>query len=180
MVQFADLWKNHPINESVETPCIAPHDLTNLDGRLIGQGLPVFPNQCSIRLGVTLKRCGITHAMLSGPLTCQVHAPEEMHYVRASELAALLARTSLPGVGPREVITDAEHFYPKIYGRTGLIYFHDYWYRTTDTAGHPTGDHIYIWNGYRSSAKWLMEWFSGLGYYSNYAGAKEIWFWPVN
>ena len=42
-----------------------------------------------------------------------------------------------------------------------------------------TGDHIDVWNGYRSSAKWLMEWFSWLGYYSNYAEAKEIWFWEV-
>jgi hypothetical protein len=24
-----------------------------------------------------------------------------------------------------------------------------------------------------------MEWFSWAGYYSNYAGAKEIWFWPI-
>ena len=28
-----------------------------------------------------------------------------------------------------------------------------------------------MWNGYRSSAKWLLEWFSWLGYYSNYANA---------
>ena len=36
-----------------------------------------------------------------------------------------------------------------------------------------------LWNGYRSSTKWLMEWFSWLGYYSNYVQAKEIWFWDV-
>jgi hypothetical protein len=36
-----------------------------------------------------------------------------------------------------------------------------------------------VWNGYRSSAKWLLEWFSWVGYYSNYANAGEIWFWEV-
>ena len=41
------------------------------------------------------------------------------------------------------------------------------------------GDHIDVWNGYRSSTKWLMEWFFWLGYYSNYAEAGEIWFWEV-
>jgi len=25
-----------------------------------------------------------------------------------------------------------------------------------------------------------MEWFSWVGYYSNYAEAGEIWFWPVD
>ena len=45
-----------------------------------------------------------------------------------------------------------------------------------DRANNKTID---VWNGYRSSTKWLMEWFSWLGYYSNYVQAKEIWFWDV-
>ena len=44
----------------------------------------------------------------------------------------------------------------------------------TKHQGTSTGDHIDVWNGYRSTSKWLMEWFSWLGYYSNYAEAKEI------
>ena len=69
------------------------------------------------------------------------------------------------------------HFYGKLYGRTGIIYIQDYWKRHGETVA--TGDHIDVWNGYRSSTKWLMEWFSWLGYYSNYVQAKEIWFWDV-
>ena len=53
----------------------------------------------------------------------------------------------------------------------------DYWKRHGETTA--TGDHIDVWNGYRSSTKWLMEWFSWLGYYSNYVQAKEVWFWDV-
>ncbi len=68
---------------------------------------------------------------------------------------------------------------PRLFGRTGVIFIRDYWHRPTDQRGRPTGDHIDVWNGYRSSAKWLMEWFSWLGYYSNYAESREIWFWPV-
>ena len=60
MVQFIDLWRGHPINESVTAPCVAPHDLTNMEGQAVHMGFPVFANQCAIRLGVALRRA--THA----------------------------------------------------------------------------------------------------------------------
>jgi hypothetical protein len=181
MVAFIELWRAHPANESVMTPCIAPHQLTNLEGKVIMSGTPIFANQCAIRMGVTLKRCGVTRSQLLGAATCAVHPAEELHTINAQQLANTLARASIPGFGPVQKITgtDAAKFYPQIFGRTGIIYIQDYWMRTTDNPGNPTGDHIDVWNGYRSSTKWLMEWFSWAGYYSNYAGAKEIWFWDV-
>ena len=181
MVAFRDLWLSHPINESVMTPCIAPENLTNMEGTFIPRGFPVFSNQCAIRMGVTLKRGGVLAQQIPGCAHCSVHPREEMHFINASQLANGIARASLPGVGGLEKITgaDAAVFYPKLFGRTGIIYIQDYWQRHSDRPGNPTGDHIDLWNGYRSSAKWLMEWFSWLGYYSNYAHAKEIWFWPV-
>ena len=102
-----------------------------------------------------------------------------MHFINASQLGNAIG-PHIDGVGPRESYRgdDAANFYPKIFGRTGIIYISDYWHRSGET-GTPTGDHIDVWNGYRSSAKWLMEWFSWLGYYSNYAGAREIRFWEV-
>ena len=103
-----------------------------------------------------------------------------MHFINANQLANTIARVNLPGFGSLEKISgaDAAEFYPRLFGRTGVIYVQDYWRRISD-SGRPTGDHIDVWNGYRSSAKWLMEWFSWLGYYSNYAKAGEIWFWEV-
>jgi hypothetical protein len=181
MLTFRDLWRNHPANESVATPCIAPRDLTNLEGKHIGKGFPVFSNQCAIRMSVTLKRCGVTPGQLSSAAHCSVHSREEMHLINASQVANAIARANLPGVGPIQRITgkDASEFYPHLFGRTGLIYIQDYWARSTDRPGQPTGDHIDVWNGYRPTTKWLMEWFSWLGYYSNYAQAREIWFWDV-
>ena len=180
MVAFKDLWRGHPINESVMTPCIAPHSLTNLEGKQIHKGFPVFSNQCAIRMGVALRRAGVAPSQLSGCQHCVVHAREEMHFIQAQGLALAIERARLPGVAPVEKITgaNASAFYPKLFGRTGIIYIQDYWKRVTD-SGRPTGDHIDVWNGYRSSAKWLLEWFSWLGYYSNYADAGEIWFWEV-
>jgi Type VI secretion system (T6SS), amidase effector protein 4 len=181
MVQFSDLWHGHPINESVQTPCIAPTDLTNLADERVPANFPVFHNQCAIRMGVALRRAGVQPGQISGCATCGVHHRDEMHFINASQLAGALSRARIDGFGPIERMSgaDAAQFYPKIFGRTGVMYIQDYWARSTDSAGNPTGDHIDVWNGYRSSAKWLMEWFSWAGYYSNYAHAKEIWFWPV-
>lgn len=180
MVKFIDLWRGHPINESVTTPCIAPHNLTNMEGSHVAMGFPVFHNQCAIRMGVALRRAGVRPEQLGGCTSCAVHPVSDMHYIRANELANRIASANLPGVGPIEKYVGAEaaDYYPHLFGRTGIIFFKDYWKRSSD-GGRPTGDHIDVWNGYRSSAKWLLEWFSWLGYYSNYANAGEIWFWEV-
>lgn len=179
MIKFRDLWHGHPINESVQTPCIAPHELTNMEGRVVHTGFPVFANQCAIRMGIALRRAGVQPSQLGGCTHCAVHPREDMHFINASQLGNAIG-PHIDGVGPRESYRgdDAANFYPKLFGRTGIIFIADYWHRSGET-GVPTGDHIDVWNGYRSSAKWLMEWFSWLGYYSNYAGAREIRFWEV-
>src|SRR6202008_3513167 len=98
MVAFRDLWYRHPANNSTQYPCVAPHGLTNLEGSFVAPGLPGFGNQCSIRMGVCLKLAGVTPVLLRQP-TCGVHAAEEMHYIRAADLARGLAGASIPGVG---------------------------------------------------------------------------------
>ncbi|MEQ8826110.1 MAG: T6SS effector amidase Tae4 family protein [Filomicrobium sp.] len=180
-VEFRKLWYGHPINESIMAPCIASKELVNLEGKTVHKGFPVYANQCAIRMSVALKRAGVTSSQIGGIASCGAHPAEEMHYINATALARAIDRANLPGFGPKEVISgeQAEQFYPLLFGRTGVMFIKDYWQRSSDSANFPTGDHIDVWNGYRSSAKWLMEWFSWLGYYSNYAGAREIWFWEV-
>ncbi len=180
MIKFHDLWYGHPINQSVQTPCISPRNDPSHYGVELKEGYPTFANQCAIRMGVSLRRAGVTHDQIKA-LTCGVHPPEEMHCIRAQQLADKLVIADIDGLSGVEKLTanDPAEFYPKLFGRTGIIYIKDYWRRSNDPEGRATGDHIDVWNGYRSSAKWLMEWFSWLGYYSNYAEAKEIWFWEV-
>ncbi len=180
-VEFKDLWRGHPINESVQAPCLADKEFTNIAGKLVKKGRPVFSNQCAIRMGIALRRAGVTPSQLGGIAYCYHHPVEEMHYIRATELANAINSARLPGLKPVEKITgkDVAAYYPKLFGRTGIIFIKDYWHRSSDASGRPTGDHIDVWNGYRSSAKWLMEWFFWIGYYSNYADAGELWFWEV-
>lgn len=180
-VEFKKLWRGHPFNESITAPCIAEKPIVNLEGKTILPGYPVYSNQCAIRMAVALKRAGVTPEQMGRVTTCNAHPREDMHYINASQLAHAINAAKLPGFAPVQKVVgkDAANFYPTLFGRTGVVFIQDYWHRSTDAAGRPTGDHIDVWNGYRSSAKWLMEWFSWLGYYSNYAEAAEIWFWEV-
>jgi hypothetical protein len=181
MLRFDAIWFRHPANNATQYPCIAPRELVNLEGRTIAKGYPCFSNQCAIRMGVSLKEAGINLGQLGRLETCRVHATDEMHIIRAQSLADALAAARIDGLGKMEKIVgkDARDFYSKIYGRRGIIYIKDYWARANETQANASGDHIDVWNGYRSSTKWLMEWFSWLGYTSNYAEAKEVWFWEV-
>jgi len=176
------LWLGHPINESISTPCIAFKEFTNMEGHVVKKGYPVFHNQCAIRMGVALRRAGVKASQLPGATTCGHHPREDMHFINATQLAGAIARSNISGLAPIQKIKgeDVAKFYPELFGRTGILFIKDYWHRSSDSAGSPTGDHIDVWNGYRSSAKCLLEWFSWLGYYSNYAGAGEIWFWEVD
>lgn len=181
MITFRDLWHGHPINHGVGTPCLAPRDLTNMEGNFIARGSPVFKNQSAIRLGVALKNAGVQPDEITGVATCSAHPRSEMHYINASALAQGLQRAQIHGLGrfEKNAEKDAEAFFKDLVGRTGIVFFQDYWYRKSDKTGTPTGDHIDIWNGYRTTQMWLMEWLSARGAMPDYAKSREIWFWPV-
>ncbi len=187
-IEFKRLWRGHPINNSIQFPCRLPK---TQGGRL--KGLPAFANQCAIRMGVSLKAAGVTPEQLPGVGTCWYHPRSEMHFLVAEKLARGLDGASIPGLGRTEKIRGeaVQDFYNAVFGRTGIIFFKDYWSRSVpagkDEKGEtvwikertPSGDHIDVWNGYRSGSGWLMEWFSWLGYYGTYEKSKEIWFWEV-
>lgn len=171
-LDFDRLWQVHPTNISDQLPC-------RLD-----TGFPTYANQCAVRLGICLRDGGVTPDMLPGMIHCGVHPYEQMHFIRAQQFADRLASRArvIDGLGPVEKLTgpDAANYANILYGRRGLMFMKDYWARRGEgTRGVKTGDHIDLWNGYRTTASWLMEYFSWLGYYGGYDGAGEIWFWPI-
>ncbi|MEL6289417.1 MAG: type VI secretion system amidase effector protein Tae4 [Pseudomonadota bacterium] len=167
---FRDLWNVHPTNRSNQLPCRRE------------TGVPSYANQCAIRLGECLRRAGVPPRAISGGPTCGVHPRETMHFIRAQAFADGLARANLPWLGDTEKLTGEKpaQFARELFGRKGIIFLKDYWARSGERGtGRATGDHIDLFNGYRTTASWLMEYFSWLGYYGGYAGSKEIWFWEV-
>jgi hypothetical protein len=175
MVEFADLWRGHPINESVTTPCIAPHELTNMEGERIAIGFPssqpvcdpVWASPCAARgegwpdLGcATPRRAPRSGCISSMRASSQCHCARRPSGVGLSKDYRADAPTTIKAVQP----APASSF-------PGLLEA-DIRQRARD------GRHIDVWNGYRSSAKWLLEWFSWLATIP-LRERGEIWFWEV-
>ena len=74
------------------------------------------------------KRAGVLPGQVHGAMTCGQaaatgHPADEMHYVRAAELAHALASTSVPGISPHIKLADPDNFADELNGRTGIIFF---------------------------------------------------------
>ena len=142
IITFNELWKNHPTLADNELPC-----RTN--------GKVNFLNQCSIKLGVCLSRCGVNTSNMPGITHCGYHPKSQGHVIRAEELANSLTQYPIAGIQKVE----PKAFKDKLAGRTGIIFFKDYWQREIngkkEEFRNRSGDHIDLWNGSR-----LTDWFS--------------------
>ena len=180
-ISFEKLWLSHPFileGEKGMHPCRAPHQLI-VEGKKIDAGRPTYGNQCAIRLGVALMRSGIIFSNNSKVTTCGVHAPSEMHTIRTEELATNLEKNLFRGLrAPIKMRGDSvSDFFKKIPTPPGIIYIKNYW--TPSGQRYPTGDHIDLWNGYRTTAKPLINSVMKAGMTPNYARAQEVWFFEI-
>ncbi|MBQ1784895.1 MAG: hypothetical protein II007_14750 [Gammaproteobacteria bacterium] len=167
MIKFEDLWEAHATVSDVDTPCMVDNK-------------PAFTNQCAIRVGNALAKCGFDTTTLRGAEHCWHHAKKEGHILRADQLASALM-SARPDSFASGISIPVKDFKKHISGKKGIIYFKDYWMRDTDPVGNPSGDHIDLWNGSRLTD--LSSWFrisTGLsidGVWSDFRKAKEIIFW---
>lgn len=180
MITFKNLWDNHPTINGNENPCT-----TN--------GVKNFPNQCAIRVGVSLVKCGIKTTSIPGVTHCwHGHPKSEGHVIRAEELANGLVKMRLANLKSVVKINPTE-FSSEISGKRGIVFFKDYWRRTNDgkkeTFRNRSGDHIDIWNGNRITD--LTSWarinlrIGSFGLhsiserFSDFEDSKDIWFWEA-
>lgn len=170
-IRFETLWSNYPGG----APCDGKNDRGDL----------AFSDQCAIRVGVALKNSGATFN--SYPKNGKCWFGHDNHILRAEELAAWLksAPRFCGWQKPEEVA--GQTWQEKINGRTGIIFFKDYWQREGERGA--SGDHIDLWNGSRltaSSARGVLTTFarfalgiqSGPGF-SDLGKAKQILFWHL-
>lgn len=90
-------------------------------------------------------------------------------------------RTSPPaGFGKLEHIPP-KNFQSVLDGRTGVIFFKDYWLRGNETDANRSGDHIDLWNEdeVTSSSMWWRAVIEFFGILSDLNASREIWFWEV-
>ncbi len=143
-VSFSNLWESHPSVRGEHSPCSR------------ADGTPNFENQCAIRMGVALKDGGFPLGGFRGARCWYGHR----HILRAQELANWL-KTQVPLLGKVEVKSKATA--DDFAGRTGVIFFRDFW------GPGNQGDHIDLWDG-TAMAKGSDDFFTR---------AKDVWFWEV-
>ena len=163
-VKFKELWKFYP----TDAPCDKKE----------------FSNQCAIKVGSALSKCGVkTTTLVPKNRHCWHHKENEGHVLSANELATGLRKTKIPGIASA-IEVKATNFKAQIAGKKGIIYFEDYWLRAEDRPERPTGDHIDLWNGSRLTdvTSWLRVQLgiSYEGVWSDFEKSKKILFWQVS
>lgn len=169
MIKFEELWSNHATVSGVDNPCLVKDE-------------PAFSNQCAIRVGNALALCGFDTASLPGAEHCWHHEKSHGHILRAEQMAKALRKVRPAGIEAAQSIP-VDGFRKHISGKKGIIFFKDYWLRSSDPENNPTGDHIDLWNGSR-----LTDWSSWIrirtglsidGVWSDFEKSREILFWKV-
>lgn len=173
-VKFIDLWNGYP---KTSTPYQDPKT---------GEVPKIYSNQCAIRVSLSVHGVGVTMKSFKG---ATVPVDGKRTAIRAQELSDWLKLQPFCGLPAKpETITGAD-WKDKIKGRTGIVFFKDYWSRDEEVRN-ATGDHIDLWNGskmtttsYAGAMHTFMRFTLGIdrapGFYSDLGKAKEILFWEI-
>ena len=182
-VPFSRIWDSYPS----DPPCI---DKT-------GKPPLGWDNQCAVRLGVALARSGVSFASFPLGGRCPVGPSSGPMIGSAQRVADWLKTHPFPGCSRPQIIPSGG-WESALNGRTGIVFFKDYWRRQGETNGAGTGDHIDLWNRSKrtpsiqtflrftlgissfpnlnpfSRSEDNPNWFSDLG------KSSQIWFWSVS
>lgn len=172
-VRFADLWSSYPAK------------LPYLDAKT-GKPPPGYDNQCAIKVSWAIQGVGVQMVSFK---QAAVAVDGKKLAIRAEELAAWLRKQPFCGLPSLPLTITGKDWATKIKGKTGIIFFKDYWRR--DGERQASGDHIDLWNGARLTSTGLLgslETFARFtvgiqsfrGLYSDLGDSSEILFWEIN
>jgi RHS repeat-associated protein len=142
-VKFNNLWEKYPGH--------------HIDHKNPKTDKEQYDNQCAIELSESLLKNGVSLKNFSGG-TCSNCSVEQKHALVAQQLATfLLNKIKFSGTEP--VYLTGKNYEDYVDGKTGIIFFKDYWHRDSDAKGGRTGDHIDLWNKNElGSVGWGMTW----------------------
>jgi hypothetical protein len=151
---FKSLWDNHPsISDNEEYPCRKK------------DGTPTYANQCSIKMGIALRKGGVDMKRFK-IAACSLHAVSECHFTWSEGLAQHIRFNEQKQFGKVEIKKGVTAF--DYSTRRGLVFFKDFWYRQGEKK-YPTGDHIDLWDKDQMCS----------GDPSYFEESKEVWFWDL-
>jgi hypothetical protein len=142
-VKFTDLWDaykgGYPVDKKHEK------DVLDGNGKLIHKkGDYFYGDQCAARVSVAIHGVGVDMKSFKG---FAEHVNGKKSAMRAQELADWLKKQPFCGLPQNPENVKGSDWQTKIKGRTGIIFFANYWLRSNEKS--PTGDHIDLWNGSR-------------------------------
>jgi len=138
--RFADLWAGYPSGHPSGEHWA--EDLVERGVIVARKGDLKYPDQCSLKVSAALHAAGVDMRGYAGAYTM---LDGKKGALRAAELAAWLDKQAFcAGAAPVLRATGGD-WQDKVAGKTGIIYFANYWRRAGETA--PSGDHIDLWNG---------------------------------
>lgn len=168
MSTFEKLWKNFPSKTIIKTKCTNKQPTTNKP----------FTDYCAIMLSDCLIKSGINTSSFAAK-KCWSH-PGRKHTLLAEELAHDLAKRPPPGFSRMKKVP-AGSFQSQLSGKTGVIFFKDYWQRGKESFASRSGDHIDLWNENKitGSSMFVRSVYEFFGAVSDLNKSKEVWFWEV-
>jgi len=168
MIVFDTLWNNFPDKDVMKLSCRNKQPTKSIP----------FENYCAILLSECFIKSGMDLSLLSGD-RCWSHQGKR-HIIRAEELGNTLKKR-VPAGFSQPIKIESSSFQTILDGKTGIIYFKDYWQRDKEIYAHRSGDHIDLWNKDRitSSSMFTRSILEFFGRVSDLNKSREIWFWEV-
>ncbi len=169
MPTFSTLWDKFPHDDSLAKKCF---------NKQTGKADNAFENYCAIKLSECLIQSTVAFEV-PGRARCWSHKKPH-HFLRAEDMAAWLGKRQKPFIGKTEDIPPGS-FQKVLDGRTGIIFFKDYWQRKKETFANRSGDHIDLWNGSRltGGSMWMRSISEFFGWVSDLNDSKQIKFWEI-
>ncbi len=174
-ITFEELWNKYPSK-----------DLKHINAKTKKDE---FGNHCAINVSEALYQNGIKLKSFRG-VKCYHKCPsgKNIHVLRAQELANWLKKRPFAGC-PKALEYTGETYEDKVNGKTGIIFFKDYWQRNGETGDTRTGDHIDLWNENELAsigliATWIRRTFSEFSEnwldMSDLKKSKKVLFWEIH
>ena len=148
-----------------------------------------FGNHCAINVSESLYLNNIKLKSFGG-VKCYHKCPtgKNIHAIRAQELANWLKKRPFAGC-TKPIELKGNEFREKLNGKTGIVFFKDYWQRNGETGDARTGDHIDLWDGRGidklASQNIFEDFFTNTlggyidGVYSDKNKSKQVLFWEI-
>ena len=167
-MNFNTIWNNFPDKSVMKASCQNKQP----------KGSTPFGNYCAILLSDALIKSGIS-TQGAKVKKCWSHSGMK-HILLAEEMANWLRTSHFTWLGKLEKI-DPKSFQEDLKGRTGIIFFKDYWQRGRESFDNRSGDHIDLWRndeitGSSMFVRSILEFF---GRVSHLNASYEVWFWEI-